>query len=357
MSTSSDSTELILVGPLPPPVHGQSVATVSLRDLLVDRGVGVLPVDTGEGTAGGRAGRLRKQVAALWTVMRSRAPGLYLSVNAHRGMLVTVMLAFLGRLKRKALTLHHHSNRYLAKRDPIMELLGKAAGGEALHVVQCAAAGDGLRTLYTSVRRIQPYSNVGVVDPALRPGPVALEGVIRLGHMSNLTEAKGLGRTIDAFRTARSEGLDARLTVAGPCSEPYSRDAIALAQREFGTAFEYVGPVYGEAKQRFFEAVDIFVFPSRYVTETQGIVNLEALACGRPVVAYAQCCIAGDIGATGGMAVAMDGDFSRALVSYLRRYLQDPAAASRMARDRFEQLLDLHGEERDALLAWVRGSR
>ncbi|HEV2746391.1 MAG TPA: glycosyltransferase family 4 protein [Allosphingosinicella sp.] len=357
MSASTGPAELILVGPLPPPVHGQSVATSGLRDLLVGRGVGVLPVDTGEGTAGGGSARLLRQVAALWTVMRSRAPGLYLSVNAHRGMLATVMLALLGRLKRKALTLHHHSNRYLAKRDPIMELLGKAAGGEALHLVQCAAAGEGLRSMYKSVGRIQPYSNVGVVDPALRPGPVAPEGVIRLGHMSNLTEAKGMGRTIDAFRTARSEGFDARLTVAGPCSEPYSRDAVALAQREFGSAFAYVGPVYGEAKQRFFEAVDIFVFPSRYVTETQGIVNLEALACGRPVVAYAQCCIAGDIGATGGVAVAMDGDFSQALVNYLRRYLQDPAEASRLARHRFEQLLDLHRQERDALLGWIRGAR
>jgi glycosyltransferase involved in cell wall biosynthesis len=49
-----------------------------------------------------------------------------------------------------------------------------------------------------------------------------------------------------------------------------------------GVAF--VGPRYGEALARSYAGADVFVFPS--LTDTFGLVILEALACGTPVAAY-----------------------------------------------------------------------
>lgn len=46
----------------------------------------------------------------------------------------------------------------------------------------------------------------------------------------------------------------------------------------------FVGPKYGEELTRFYQGSDVFVFPSR--TDTFGLVNVEALACGVPVAAY-----------------------------------------------------------------------
>ncbi len=46
----------------------------------------------------------------------------------------------------------------------------------------------------------------------------------------------------------------------------------------------FVGPKYGDDLTKFYQASDVFVFPSR--TDTFGLVNVEALACGTPVAAY-----------------------------------------------------------------------
>lgn len=46
----------------------------------------------------------------------------------------------------------------------------------------------------------------------------------------------------------------------------------------------FVGSKFGDDLTKYYQAADVFVFPSR--TDTFGLVNVEALACGVPVAAY-----------------------------------------------------------------------
>ena len=46
----------------------------------------------------------------------------------------------------------------------------------------------------------------------------------------------------------------------------------------------FTGPKFGDELTAHYQASDVFVFPSR--TDTFGLVNVEALACGLPVAAY-----------------------------------------------------------------------
>lgn len=46
----------------------------------------------------------------------------------------------------------------------------------------------------------------------------------------------------------------------------------------------FPGPKFGEDLARHYSSADVFVFPSK--TDTFGLVNVEALACGLPVAAY-----------------------------------------------------------------------
>lgn len=46
----------------------------------------------------------------------------------------------------------------------------------------------------------------------------------------------------------------------------------------------FTGPKYGDELTAYYQASDVFVFPSR--TDTFGLVNVEALACAVPVAAY-----------------------------------------------------------------------
>lgn len=96
-------------------------------------------------------------------------------------------------------------------------------------------------------------------------------------------------------------------------------------QREFPGA-HFVGYRHGADLVAHLAASDVMVFPSR--TDTFGLVNLEALACGVPVAAFP---VAGprDVlqeGVTG----ALDEDLARAAVRALRL---DPQACRRHALD------------------------
>ncbi len=85
---------------------------------------------------------------------------------------------------------------------------------------------------------------------------------------------------------------------------------------------QFVGPKFGDDLTRYYQGSDVFVFPSR--TDTFGLVNVEALACGAPVAAYP---VRGPLeildGAPPGCG-ALDEDLKKAcLAAYEQR---DPAA-------------------------------
>ncbi len=58
---------------------------------------------------------------------------------------------------------------------------------------------------------------------------------------------------------------------------------LAALQRHYPDVL-FTGPRYGEALARAYAGADVFVFPS--LTDTFGLVLLEALACGTPVAAF-----------------------------------------------------------------------
>lgn len=80
----------------------------------------------------------------------------------------------------------------------------------------------------------------------------------------------------------------------------------------------YVGFRFGDDLVRHLAAADVFVFPSR--TDTFGLVNLEAMACGVPVAAFP---VTGPVDVVeNGVTGALDEDLARAA---LRALAIDPA--------------------------------
>ncbi len=75
----------------------------------------------------------------------------------------------------------------------------------------------------------------------------------------------------------------------------------------------YAGYKFGEELARHVAAADVFVFPS--LTDTFGLVNLEAMACGVPVAAFP---VTGPIDVVeDGVTGALDQDLARAALRAL----------------------------------------
>jgi hypothetical protein len=293
--------------------------------------------------------RIFGMAKAAITLMICRKSSAYISVNANRGMALTSLFALIARLRGHDIALHHHTRSHLVPGHPRMRILVRAAGPSAVHVGICATMCDDIQGAARTDTKTLSYSNIGAVSPALRA--LALPAVdpkmgITIGHMSNLTMEKGLGRVIDSFRAAKEKGLARRLVIAGPAKAKDALAAIAAARAEFGADFDWIGPVYDAEKIKFFEEIDVFLFPSLYQNETQGIVNLEALAAGVPVLAYAVCCTSSDLRGPAAATIPPDMPFAPAVCEFLQ-CLTD--TAPRQARCRFDTLLADHHAEYVAL--------
>jgi phosphatidyl-myo-inositol alpha-mannosyltransferase len=163
-------------------------------------------------------------------------------------------------------------NRWLERLD------GRIAVSEA-------ARGTVLPYLPGDYRIIPNGVDVARFDGAGELGaiPALKDGRLNVLFVGRLDKRKGFAHLLQAFEQVQGSVPAARLIVVGSYSpeeaQPYQR--IAEAQQ---TDVRFVGRVSDEDLARYYHTADVVCFPS-IGSESFGIVLLEAMAAGRPVVA------------------------------------------------------------------------
>ena len=101
--------------------------------------------------------------------------------------------------------------------------------------------------------------------------------------VSSLWPYKNCDGLLRAWALARGELGDRQLAIVGPGAEKYVAQLHSLAA-DLGISGDlvFVGGVPLEETVHFYQAADVFVYPS--LNETFGLPILEAMACGCPVV-------------------------------------------------------------------------
>ena len=106
-------------------------------------------------------------------------------------------------------------------------------------------------------------------------GPVIL-------HVGRITKEKNLDLLVTAARRILKEKPEAVFVIVG--EGPYTKAIQQHVEKQGLTEhFLFTGFVSDEELPSYYAAADVFAFPSTY--ETQGIVAIEAMATGLPVVA------------------------------------------------------------------------
>jgi len=292
----------IVVGPMPPPVHGAAVVTSRMAELFAEQ----LPtIRLNVAVAGKRhtptyhSRRLGRHLAVSLTVLRrarARRGCVYLSVPGGASAAEMLMVCLAARVRRAPIILHHHSFNYLMRRSRLHQALFAVAGGSAVHIALCDEMADSLRRGYATVTRVEIWSNRHPMDlpPTPLKAPPAQGAPMAIGHMANLSVEKGLDVVLEVLRRGLAQGLDLTLHIAGEPTDSASARLLELAGAEFGDRVRRWGFVSGSEKQRFLDCIDVFLFPSRYTNEAEPIVVLEALARG-------VACLTTSIGCLGSM--------------------------------------------------------
>lgn len=142
------------------------------------------------------------------------------------------------------------------------------------------------------------------------------EGGPSLLYVGRLAREKNLEMLLRAVRAAVqvAPGVILFMVGEGDAEQPLRRLAAGL---DLAERVRFVGPVPHEDVGHWYRAADLFVFPS--VSETQGLVVLEAMAHGLPVLAIRSIGTSDFIedGINGALAEDSEDDFTRRLLGLL----------------------------------------
>jgi len=165
------------------------------------------------------------------------------------------------------------------------------------------------------------------------------DGTPNILYVGRFEPRKGLTYLLKAYRALRREGIECRLLVVG--AGPQERDVRRYIATRRLTGVELLGRLSEMDKNRAFVTADVFCSPATG-QESFGIVLLEAMAAGTPVVCSD---IHGYKGVVhrGEQALLVPPKDSDALAEALRTLLQDPAMRARMAQS---------GRERAVQYSW-----
>lgn len=106
-----------------------------------------------------------------------------------------------------------------------------------------------------------------------------------IGFVSRLEPLKNCQELIEAF--AKLNIPSAHLTIVGDGSQRQSLEAL-VQQLSLSSQVTFKGAVARQHLPEIMEKFSVFIFPSIAETESFGLVALEALACGTPVIANQQ---------------------------------------------------------------------
>ncbi len=112
--------------------------------------------------------------------------------------------------------------------------------------------------------------------------PLDSPPVFTVGYVSRIDEGKGWDVFLAAMAHLQNRGLKLRALMVGGGKQ--QRELLQeVKQRGLQAIVDYKGPLSHVELPNYFNQFDVFVFPTK-LAESLGLVGLEAMACGVPVV-------------------------------------------------------------------------
>ncbi len=362
--------KIVVVGQTPPPLGGQAIMIQRMLRLQIS-GLEMHHVPMRFSHEIGEAGRvlfrkLVEGVKVIVSIVRTRfrtgAQVLYYPpagpnlVPVLRDLVILIATRWMFR----QVVFHFHASglgEFLARSSPILRFLAHWAydGPDLAIEVAHSAPRDGraIRAKRTAV-----VSN-GVEDAAAEfpPRKRSQAGRCKILYAGILFEDKGVLDLIDACAVLLKGGIDFECQFMGAPTSAQMQARLIARINDQGLAgrVRLLGVRTGAAKWQTFHDADIFCFPTFYASESFGLVAVEAMSFGLPIVVTAWRGLADIITDEVGIEVPIRDP--AAIAAALSALIQDPERRIKLGeagRRRYVELFTLKQFERnlgDALLS------
>ena len=340
-----------VVGQIPPPVHGQAMM---IQSLLKAQGGPVrfehvpMAFSSEVGDVGTfRLGKLAELVRVIVGIWRVRARGVRALYYPPAGpnlvpILRDIVILLATRWLFSTVVYHFHAGGLGEKLEslplPLRWAARLAYGRPDLSVRASHLAPEDGTALGTRRDVVVRY---GIEGPPPASAPRATGGTIRVLYVGSVRRTKGVDVLLDAVSAARTRGCDIEVEVVGAFARDEDRDRLTAraAQPDLGGAVLFSGVLVGDDKWAAFARADVFAFPTFYECETFGLVLVEAMASGLPVVATRWRGVPTVVSPE--CARLVEPEDATALADELEALATDPGLRARLGaegRERFESL-------------------
>jgi 1,2-diacylglycerol 3-alpha-glucosyltransferase len=282
-------------------VHNHGLAFMALRSMLAGRS-------------------LRKPVVTTWHTNVTEAVTYYNFTGFPDAFLVRLMWIYLRSLLRR-------SEVVIAPTEVIKtDLLGYVPSIRRIEVVPTGV----------DLSRFHPD-----LDPNHIRDKYGLQGKKVILHLGRIAMEKELSRVIRGFAKLAMKDPDLRLLIAGegPAKEYHMNEVAALGISDKVT---FTGFIPDDELPLVYAACDVFTIASKF--ETQGLVVLEAMACGKPVVGVNYRAVAEII--QDGVNGFLFEDDEESWCKAMEKGLNAPPEVKSRARSRAEQYSQREGAKR-----------
>jgi glycosyltransferase involved in cell wall biosynthesis len=295
---------LVVVGPVPPPIHGVAVSTkLALRNPLLAERFKLEHLDTtdrrsirnmGKWDLGNIALGLSALVRLSWKVRSSKGV-LYLPLSENRGgFLRDSLFIHVAAMRGWKVAVHIRNSLFREFYDPqpgpykvwIRLTLRRTTG--------LAVLGESLRPLFSG---LVPAERIAVVPngtPAFDANGVEPDPDQVL-YLSNFSLKKGIDRALQTALLVLAQRPQTRFVFAGEWESSSVERQIRAAASLTNESVDFQGPVDGDTKDRLIASSWALLFPVAW-GEGHPRILLEALAAGLPSVTTDRATIADTVG-------------------------------------------------------------
>lgn len=335
--------KVLFIGPKPPPVSGYANIVAELAHLLSSH-VDLIYLSTvpcllrslypSRSWICLRQLYLLLKMPYIFVLMLFRDI-IYLNINGGAAQWFDLIVVFFSRCLCKRIYIHHNSYGYINRYAAITDLVFKFSGPKTIHVVNCRKMGQDLSDTYTTVKHTLAISNIAILARKENSigscnskigfsagGKVRSHG-FTVGFMGYYDQHKGLDLFVETIRIANENNVLIRGMAVGPV---YDVTFFKQVRANAPQCIEFLPPVYGLDKEKFFESIDVLLFPSKYANEAEPLVVHDALAAGVNVIATDVGCLPAVLQGIEGCYIFTESTFSAKVSELLAGYVTNYAS-------------------------------
>lgn len=364
ISMLTNRPKLLFICPLPPPVHGSSMVSQSIKESrvlneafkmdFVNLSTSRKMEEIGKRSLWLYARKAVRFIAAyvrtIWLLATRRYDLCYLAITCHGvGFLKDAPFVLLCKLFGRKVVIHQH-NKGMAKDvdRPIYRWLLPLAYRNTKVILLSWR-------LYPDIERVVKREQVMIcpngIPEASSKEPIAERhnDVPRILFLSNLIVSKGVLVLLDALKILKERGVRFVCDFVGGESKELDAKSFLreVEARGLNGLAVYHGKKYGEEKMNFFAKADIFTQPT--YDDCFPLTLLEAMQQKLPIVSTEVGAIPDEV-SNGETGVVIEPQNAKALANAMEHLIRHPELRQQMGlagRKRFETLFtEEHFEKR-----------